>query len=767
MTVTKKTKLLLRDRVFPCIASDNANFVWNWESVCEFVTTAAENNFLRFETRVLEGIARLVPRIVNVTFTYAKQAVMKGAIDLQGYKATVLPESARNLASGEILVLCFRIETLEVNNECHARGVIGFLPWFCHRVAILKNGELNLDRILQNTCGSPSSNDQTICQRLSTVRKPLFLLHTEESAADITASAPLPAVLSFALMWQMMRKQKKRPEEHRFILSQRSYKYFGKQCPRIALFASKAGFLSIRHTLSFILDRDICQFLTAQICDAFACLMSAECQTDICLLLHLQSVLVPLSCALAHLQNIKTDKFIEVDFIDHFVSDTELSPADAEFLSNSMTEAICLSFDFGAGGIVADALISIGDRQWRDIAIFKNGRVYISDKKAHVSIATEVLREYLSRTSASEPVGASGDWVEKFRKALPNVRGVYEETRDTTFDDVYLNTLLHSTAAPHVNLSEFRSFSIGTSARITIPPLVNVPEFYGICESQIKNTDPFFYEGMRLALHAIAASDAVNAQVPYGVESDQACQRRLKELARPPIDKSKLMRNAVADIEDTVQIIHEKRALPLCLEKYYQRIVNDTTHLKNQERISYYKLLDSLEIEELDNLTIARHMTRATSSNLRAEQLRDIIGFEDMSSKAHSNNAKRQRTYLLASNGSNMSQEEALEITTPALACNVMIKLKQCPFAAQSTTNLKLLLVRAGVDEARATAIAAEGHTEKKACLLHLHAVTTPDVKSPWPIRQPAQSENPRDFTRYAASVFLHNRKKQPTVNDE
>lgn len=732
-------------RVFPCTVTDAPACEWTWPAVRTLLESHAKDNFLYSETRVLDGIESLSLEFVTVELRYTSQNVSKGVLQLEGPCQVAV--GANTVAAGRMLVLCFS-EPLAVNASCSARGIIGFVPWFCARIALDASGVVDLDRILCTSHGGASASDNLICKRLVPAKRPLFALHTAEAASDVEVNVPLPAVLSFALMWQMARKQKKAPTEPRLLLTQKSYKYFGQQSPRGALFSSKAGFLALRNTLALADSEEVAAFVTYQLSDAFRAIMEAECSSDVVLLLHLHSLLVPLSCGIAHLQHLEPASFVEVDFIDHFAAEGRLKREEAEFLANEGAESLCLSFDFGRGGIIADALISIGNAKWREICVLKAGRAYISDRSAMIEIACAVFHAYLRHASGTNCVNSTGDWFDKFRQAMPGVRGLYAETREKMFDDIYLNTLAHKSAAPQVDMGEFRSFSLGNTTSITIPAAISLPELYGIRDTDVIVYEPFVFPSMRLAMYAGAQSSATNAAVAYGAQSDEASLLQLKNRAPPP------------DIEDLVENLHTNRVLPLCMEQYYQRIVNDSTHLKNQERQEYYKLLASLEIEDVDTAVITHHMTRATPAGLKREQSKDISGFRRMADRAHVRNAESTRSYLLASSGSNISREEALDLTTPALSCHSMVNFKRCPYAGEGAGTLQRLLLRAGVDAERARMIAEGADRGARAsCHLHLHAAVTETVTSKWPLGQVPAPANPRDFVRYAASAGLATRK--------
>jgi hypothetical protein len=490
----------------------------------------AKDNFLYSETRVLDGIESLSLEFVTVELRYTSQNVSKGVLQLEGPCQVAV--GANTVAAGRMLVLCFS-EPLAVNASCSARGIIGFVPWFCARIALDASGVVDLDRILCTSHGGASASDNLICKRLVPAKRPLFALHTAEAASDVEVNVPLPAVLSFALMWQMARKQKKAPTEPRLLLTQKSYKYFGQQSPRGALFSSKAGFLALRNTLALADSEEVAAFVTYQLSDAFRAIMEAECSSDVVLLLHLHSLLVPLSCGIAHLQHLEPASFVEVDFIDHFAAEGRLKREEAEFLANEGAESLCLSFDFGRGGIIADALISIGNAKWREICVLKAGRAYISDRSAMIEIACAVFHAYLRHASGTNCVNSTGDWFDKFRQAMPGVRGLYAETREKMFDDIYLNTLAHKSAAPQVDMGEFRSFSLGNTTSITIPAAISLPELYGIRDTDVIVYEPFVFPSMRLAMYAGAQSSATNAAVAYGAQSDEASLLQLKNRAPP------------------------------------------------------------------------------------------------------------------------------------------------------------------------------------------------------------------------------------------
>lgn len=745
MSISKKTRLLFSGRVFPCTVTDAPDCAWTWPAVRTLLESHGKDNFLSSETRVLDGIESLALEFVTVELRYASQNVSKGVLQLEGGCQVVV--GASSVAAGRMLVLCFS-EPLAVNTSCRARGIIGFLPWFCARIALDASGVVELDRILCVSHGAASVSDSLICKRLIPAKRPLFALHTAEAASDVEVNVPLPAVLSFALMWQMARKQKKAPTESRLLLTQKSYKYFGQQSPRDALFSTKAGFLALRNTLALADSEEVAAFVAYQLSDAFRSIMETECSSDVVLLLHLHSLLVPLSCAIAHLQSLDPTSFVEVDFIDHFAAEARLTEAEAEFLANEGAESLCLSFDFGRGGIIADALISIGNAKWREICVLKAGRAYISDRSAMVEIACAVFHTYLRHASAVNRANATGDWFEKFLRAMPGVRGLYAEAREEMFDDIYLNTLAHKSAAPRVDLAEFRSFSLNLASSITMPADISLPELYGIRDSDVVVNEPFVFPSMHLAMCAAAQSSATNAAIAYGAQSDEASLLQLRNRA------------PALDIEDLVENLHTSRVLPLCMEQFYQRIVDDNTHLKNQERQEYYKLIASLEIENVNTAVITHHMTRATPAGLKREQSKDISGFRRMADRAHVRNAESTRSYLLASSGSNISREEALDLTTPALSCHSMVNFKRCPYAGESAATLQRLLLRAGVDAERAYMIAEGADRGARAsCHLHLHAAVTDTVTSKWPLGPVPAPANPRDFVRYAASARLAARK--------
>lgn len=227
----------------------------------------------------------------------------------------------------------------------------------------------------------------------------------------------------------------------------------------------------------------------------------------------------------------------------------------------------------------------------------------------------------------------------------------------------------------------------------------------------------------------------------------------------------------IGDIEDLVANAHANHALPLCMERFAQKLLIDKEHLQNRDRQLYYRLLRSTALPELSHERTVRHLLRATTNSAKlTDQWRDVNkGFETMLDTAHQKAAEGYQS-TLRENGRDCTAEEALRRTTCAPSCSTMKRAKGdalpgCPFAWSNRRRVRQLLVNAGIDDVRADAISQRAPSAaSEACRLHAMAAHTESATSPAPEALRNYSaygfKHPYEFVHCSAKIILDQREQ-------
>ena len=228
----------------------------------------------------------------------------------------------------------------------------------------------------------------------------------------------------------------------------------------------------------------------------------------------------------------------------------------------------------------------------------------------------------------------------------------------------------------------------------------------------------------------------------------------------------------VGDIEDLVSNAHTNHALPLCMEKFVQKLMFKKEHLPNNERKLYYRLLRSTALPELTHERTLRHMLIATENEAKlADQWGDMDkGFEKMLDSSHAKAAEGYQR-AMRENGRECSDEEALARTTCAPGCGTMQRTRYngvvgCPFAWSDRAAVRRLLITAGIDQVRAQAISERSPSAaSEACRLHAMAAHTDNITSPAPeaLRKYGSYgfKHPYEFVHCSAKIILQKRENQ------
>ena len=708
-----------------------------------------------------------------------------------------VPHPARRI--GEMTVFLIRHRLVSIGFG-FMYAVFGVLPWTLYRPeAFDAYGRIRLRDILRNVEYIDSS--QQLLYR--TIESPLPLFDLAAGATCTTTTLPITAVLSFTLMWHMARVQRDRTDDElAALLAQRSFRFFGIDPPRVALFSTTSGFLAMRHTVAQ-LESAQALFVVSQLLSAVDFLLRSANAFErfVCY----RTALLPLVNTIGSIDAPGAPQRVaELDFRADLLADVaEISDAEARWMCEGAAfdrcTMLCVSFRLCAGATAVDELLHSSDAPpMSSYAVLRRGRVYLCNESVIRRICVHFFGHVL-RESAGATV--SEIWQQRFRNAMPiDPRFYADEQRELMFDDCTLQSSLHRAINAQLDVVEFRDFSLRRRSTVTLPNAFDAASLRQLCRLQqvVRVRDRVIdAHTHRLAMLSVAHSDqchrshiqieydsnnraAVSAQLhsqlaakseaapEFGVALEETARRRRRPDVVEPV-------SSLDDIEDLVSNLHANRALPLCISTFAQKLLVDGKHLKNTERVLYYRLLASLEIPELEHDAIVRHMLRATPPGKLSEQYGDVKRFEKMADEMHDRAARGKQRVALTRSSSEISREDALAQTTVAPSCYTMTTERRthgCPFQWQTPQNLAQLLVRSGVDVGRAEMIAdgatvrADGERMRGAremCRLHMHALLTTSEHDPWPnaIAELANHiAHPRDFTRAVAYFHLERREQ-------
>jgi hypothetical protein len=686
-------------------------------------------------------------------------------------------------AIGEMTAFVIRVSVPEREPEpetlkpAYAHCVIGLMSWLNSETADVLE-EVRLASLLRNVDFVDSSTEHAIRPLLRPV--PLLDLASESFACTCTLSAK--AVLSFALMWHMARTHATRLSDDTdltAVLEKRSLRYFFTEAPRKALLGSKAGFIALRNTASLLHGAATSSFFAAQIADAVRFALSRSRGLILPRMQMLRDCVAAFCEFVDAVPNPRTEWLydgVQSLCLVEPVSQLDL-PADVvDWLG---VDSLCLSFD--VCGLLANFL-----GFYKEMYVHA-GRVYVVDEAAQEKVAGELMRFYLRQVSGSAPTAVGTvDWDDQFCRAMPVEGAVYADHRVTQFDDCSLQSHLFRSVSATLDQKQFKAFAKCTGAAVDLPEDYNGAALYALTQSDValrqggSTIEPV---ARRIALLAVSRTPLSRARRHVVVEYDAGKRSEVEKALVQQCEADKTMRDETnlyqalmqnsggqrtADldaIEDIVLQIMGNRALPLCAVQFATRIRDGGTHLNNEERKAYYRLLDSLGVPELDHDAILRHMLSVVrSKNKLAEQFKDVNRFQTMMTKMHERAAEGHQRALLEHSSSEVSREDALARTTSAPSCRTMIddkrQLRLCPFKSRTPAALAALLEAAGIDATRAAMIAdGAGQRDPQAmCRLHIMAASTRSIAEHMDgelQRLADRTRHPRDFTQIVALASL------------
>jgi hypothetical protein len=379
-----------------------------------------------------------------------------------------------------------------------------------------------------------------------------------------------------------------------------------------------------------------------------------------------------------------------------------------------------------------------------DNTVMKGGRRYMSSGTA-LETAVLLTRAFLcwhSNIDANET--AMTDLEKSFKEAAPKGRGLYPvESHSKEFDDIAIGTDDFRRYRTQYTADDLRAFLSGRRKSLDLPKDFNMAENRGLIvptsliirslprTGTLHSTTSGPVEIHRLALHTIChrercyksrAQPGAHLDIEYdtGGEKDaRFAKLNALQASHVPLNYERLaeaVRSATSgnrakldDIEDVVGNMYENKALPLCVRKM-ARVVQQNVgdgYFKNNDRLTFYRMMRSFEAPEVTQETILRFMLKNAPAGKIGDQFSDAVsGWEKHAEKSHVKAAEGYRKAIQADMRV-ATEAEAMTATTCAPSCSSMINHKYtCPYLGKDA-EIYEMLIESGVSDDNAYKILA------------------------------------------------------------
>ena len=464
---------------------------------------------------------------------------------------------------GDVLVLLSHVYIPEMPGVV-ATGVHGILPWDLFTDAMASTSQVPLNAVIPNSHTPLKARSAAFLGSLVVDAQPFELVPISSD----TDKASIDAVLSFALRWHMASSSTTNPLVRRRnrekLLLNRSFRFFGKDSPLVALFRSSNGLAAAYDAVRSLATKRTQTFVVVQLCMAIDFIMKDLCgdklrDSELAFRSFCTRLLAPLANSIANtpvptviapgkVEPVAPKEPLEasVDSIGSLVDSGTLSEAKAVWLArlwmpevgqedpSSLTQKernrVCFSYNFFGGTPVTTEMLTDKIVKMREHVVMQAGRAYTCNMNVLRRSTTAFFRHFLTESAGGGRLGGQTEEAttlliareQQFAKAMPKSGTVYPDERVRSFDDCTHKSKAHTQIHLKLDREQFREFAMRRRETVDLPDDYDEARQLQLCESQARSgSDGSQFGQMDAQGHSLATLTVGMRNPPSEFTSEQ------------------------------------------------------------------------------------------------------------------------------------------------------------------------------------------------------------------------------------------------------